>query len=269
MVISSKFEGGRPAVSFDRVELEDDSHLHPFELSRKIDLEGAGVSTLTWVYDRIEDAVLWSAPVETLFGFAPGVRGFAVNGAPSVDVPCEEGSGHAGPIGPELHLDYADPTDLGLEILAPILAPIRAGAPVGEYDLRTRVCCPDGTEHHLVIRASTVGDSDGTVTAAHRFDPETYLTGVIVDVTAQSEFEQELGSLVDRYRLLTEVSPDLVVVHQNGLLVYGNRAAVKKWNANSMTEYYGHPITDFIHPGDVAVLDELAVLGQGLSLIHI
>ena len=68
MVISSKFEGGRPAVSFDRVELEEDS-LHPFELSRKIDLEGAGVSTLTWVYDRIEDAVLWSAPVETLFGF--------------------------------------------------------------------------------------------------------------------------------------------------------------------------------------------------------
>ena len=101
MVISSKFEGGRPAVSFDRVELEDESLVHPFELSRKDDLDGAGISTLTWVYDRIEDAVLWSAPVETLFGFAPGVRGFAINGAPSVDVPSEEGSEHAGPIGPD------------------------------------------------------------------------------------------------------------------------------------------------------------------------
>jgi diguanylate cyclase (GGDEF)-like protein/PAS domain S-box-containing protein len=263
MVISSKFEGGRPGVSFDRVELEDESLVHPFELSRKIDLDGGGISTLTWVYDRIEDAVLWSAPVETLFGFATGVRGFAINRAPAVDTPSGGTSDHADPIGPELHLDYADPADLGLEILAPILAPIRAGAPVGEYELRTRVTCPDGTEHHLVVRASTVGDADDAVTAAHRFDPETYLTGVIVDVTAQSAFEQELGSLVDRYRLLTEVSPDLVVVHQDGLLVYGNRAAVKKWGATSMTEYYGHPITDFIHPGDVADgLERIAALTE-------
>ena len=37
-------------------------------------------------------------------------------------------------------------------------------------------------------------------------------------------FERELGELVDRYRLLTEVSPDVVFVHQNGRFVYGNRA---------------------------------------------
>ena len=43
-----------------------------------------------------------------------------------------------------------------------------------------------------------------------------------------------------------------MIVHQNGVLVYGNRAAVKKWGAESMTEYYGHPITDFVHPGDIA-----------------
>ena len=61
------------------------------------------------------------------------------------------------------------------------------------------------------------------------FDDGEFLTGVIVDITAQELFEEELGSLVDRYRLLTEVSPDLVIVHQNGLLVYGNRAAVRAW----------------------------------------
>ena len=38
-------------------------------------------------------------------------------------------------------------------------------------------------------------------------------------------YERELGDLVDRYRLLTEVSPDAVFVHQDGRLVYGNRAA--------------------------------------------
>jgi diguanylate cyclase (GGDEF)-like protein/PAS domain S-box-containing protein len=252
MVISSRFEGSRRAVQFDRVELEDESHVHPFELSRKIDVDSAGISTLSWVYDKIEDAVLWSAPVENFFGFAPGVRGFGINCEPAADDDGRSSSDHPGPIGPQLHLGDTDPYDLGLAILAPILAPIRAGAPVSEYELHTRVTCPDATEHRLVIRASTVVDADATLTAEHRFDPETYLAGVIIDVTAQFEFQRELGSLVDRYRLLTEVSPDLVIVHQDGLLVYGNRAAVKKWDANSMTEYYGHPITNFIHPDDLS-----------------
>lgn len=261
MVISSKFEGGRPSVSFDRVELEHDPVTHPFELSRKIDLEGQNLSTLTWVYDRVENAVLWSAPIETLFGFAPGVRGFSILGVPDPDQ--DEAGGDRPVLGPELRLDYSDPNDLGLEILAPILAPIQAGAPVTDVELRTRVTCPDGTEHHLVVRASTLADADRDTPSAHRLDPESYLSGVIVDATAQLEFERELGSLVDRYRLLTEVSPDLVVVHQNGLLVYGNRAAVKKWGAASMNEYYGHPITDFIHPGDVADgLERIAALTE-------
>ncbi|MGA2838098.1 MAG: EAL domain-containing protein [Acidimicrobiales bacterium] len=230
------------------MELErDDPSLHPFELSRKIGLEHDGITTLTWVYDIIEDAILWSAPIEEFFGFTEGVRGFAINGAPDADDGLSDDESF---IGPELNLDFSDPMNLGEELLAPILAPIRAGVPVGTYELFSRVTCPDGTEHHLVIRASNVGDY-GIPVSAHRLDPNTYLAGVIVDITAQEDFERELEGLVDRYRLLTEVSPDLVIVHQNGLLVYGNRAAVIKWGAESMAEYYGHPITDYIHPGDL------------------
>ena len=40
---------------------------------------------------------------------------------------------------------------------------------------------------------------------------QTFYLGVVVDVTAQQGFERELGELVDRYRLLTEVSPDVVL----------------------------------------------------------
>jgi diguanylate cyclase (GGDEF)-like protein/PAS domain S-box-containing protein len=259
MVISSRYEGRRRAVSFGRVELEgDDFADHPVELSRKIGLEHDGITTLTWVYDIIEDAVLWSSSIEEFFGFAKGVRGFTINGAPSAERP------PAGEplVGPELQLNYADPVNLGAELIAPILAPIRAGAPVGNYELFSRVTCPDGSEHHLVIRASTVGDYEYPV-AAHRLDPDTYLAGVVVDITAQERFESELGSLVDRYRLLTEVSPDIVIVHQNGLLVYGNRAAVIKWGAESMVEYYGHPITDYVHPGDLnETVERIAALTE-------
>ncbi len=246
MVISSTNEGRRRSVSFGRVALEDGRAIDvPFELSRNLGLANQGIQTLTWVYSRPDDTVLWSGPAEQFFGFTVGTRGFLVNGSsPEAD--------DGGFIGPELHLGGTPVSDLGEELLAPILEPIRAGAPVGTYELFARVTCPDGTEHHLVIRASTVGSSAlGAGAVAGALDPHDWLTGVIVDVTAQELFEQELGSLVDRYRLLTEVSPDLVIVHQNGLLVYGNRAAVRAWGAESMDEYYGHPITDYIHPNDL------------------
>ena len=60
--------------------------------------------------------------------------------------------------------------------------------------------------------------------------------------------------MVDRYRLLTEVSPDVVVVHQNGRLVYGNRAAVRAGRGRvDRADYLGPAvITDFIHPNDIA-----------------
>ena len=255
MVISSTNESRRRAVSFGRIELDGESADHPFELSRKVGLEREGITTLTWVYDRGEDLVYWSAPVEEFFGYHVGVPGFRINGVSA-------GADVDRMVGPELPLGGAQlvGVDLGDALLAPILSPIRAGAPFGDVELVTRVTCPDGAEQHLVVRASTVAPRE---LGAHRLDPDTFLSGVIVDITAQERFEDELGSLVDRYRLLTEVSPDLVIVHQNGLLVYGNRAAVKKWGAESMTEYYGHPITDFVHPGDVADgLERIAALTE-------
>jgi diguanylate cyclase (GGDEF)-like protein/PAS domain S-box-containing protein len=253
MVISSTNEGRRRTASFGRVALEgEESAELPYEVSRNIGLGNEGITTLTWIYDLVDDVVLWSAPIEEFFGFAEGSTGFLVNGSPlpGIGDTAADGAAKDPVIGPTLILGDGGRVDLGAELLAPILAPVRAGAPLAAYELFTRVTCPDGTEHHLVIRASAVGANRHPVRSG-RLDPETYLSGVIVDVTAQERFERELAGLVDRYRLLTEVSPDLVIVHQNGLLVYGNRAAVKAWGAESMNEYYGHPITDYIHPNDL------------------
>ena len=252
MVISSTNEGRRRTVSFGRVALEDEQAAeHPFELSRNVGLANQGIQTLTWVYDHHDDTVLWSSSVEEFFDFADGTPGFLVNGGPTHPSAASlSADGGDRLIGPQLHFGVRAATDLGNELLAPILEPIRAGAPVGDFELFTRVTCPDGAEHHVVIRASEVGTPTRRA-RSRAFDDGEFLTGVIVDITAQELFEEELGSLVDRYRLLTEVSPDLVIVHQNGLLVYGNRAAVRAWGAESMAEYYGHPITDYIHPNDL------------------
>jgi PAS domain S-box-containing protein len=251
MVTTSEFDGGRRTVSFDRVEMGGSNFPeHPFEFSQQIDLTGDGLPTVTWIYDRAGDTVTWSSPIEELFGFPAGIRGFSVKAG----TPDEQ---------PEVlrpPADFGDPADIGSDLLAPILAPIRAGVPPSEFDLHYTVTCPDGTMRVAVIRASPMALDNGT--PARPADGAVY-SGVVIDVTAQQRFERELSDLVDRYRLLTEVSPDVVIVHQDGLLVYGNRAGVKLLKAKTMWDHYGEPVTNFVHPNDInGMIDRLAQLTE-------
>ena len=247
MVTTSEFDGGRRTVSFDRVELGGTTFPeHPFELSQPIDLTGDGLPTVTWVYDSAKDVVTWSSPIEELFGFPMGIRGFSV----------VQGSGQDQPELLRPPADFGERADIGADLLAPILAPIRAGVPPAEFDLHFTVTCPDGTTRVAVIRASPLPDEDDPRKAS-------LYGGVVIDVTAQQKFESELSELVDRYRLLTEVSPDVVIVHQDGLLVYGNRAGVKLFKANSMWDYYGEPVTNYVHPDDInGMIERLAQLTE-------
>ncbi|HEX7459920.1 MAG TPA: PAS domain S-box protein, partial [Acidimicrobiales bacterium] len=251
MVTTSDFDGGRRTVSFDRVELGGGNFPeHPFELSQQIDLTGDGLPTVTWIYDRECDAVTWSSPIEEFFGFPTGIRGFSIQPG----TPDEQPAALRPPV------DFGSPTDIGSDLLAPILAPIRAGVLPSEFDLHYTVTCPDGTIRVAVIRASPMPvdrehAAGGTLGSIY--------TGVVIDVTAQQRFERELSDLVDRYRLLTEVSPDVVIVHQDGLLVYGNRAGVKLLGAKSMWDHYGHPVTDYVHPTDIkGMIERLAQLTE-------
>ena len=235
MVTTSEFDGGRRTVSFDRVELGGtDFPEHPFELSQSIDLTGDGLPTVTWIYDSVADVVTWSSPLEELFGFPVGIRGFSV----------VQGSPDDEPDVSRPPADFGDPADIGDDLLAPILQPIRDGMPPAEFDLHYTVTCPDGTTRVAVIRASPLPDRRDRTTSI-------LYSGVVIDVTAQQRYESELSDLVDRYRLLTEVTPDVVIVHQDGLLVYGNRAALKLFNVDSMWDHYGEPVTDWVHPDDI------------------
>ncbi|MGO8872194.1 MAG: EAL domain-containing protein [Acidimicrobiales bacterium] len=273
MATTSSFGDPRSKVSYDRVEFEE----LPFgdrtlALSQGVDLVADDLHSVTWVYDVDKDSVIWSSPVETFFGFEEGVRGFSVlrEGSEALDtgdaeLTCDEDADRGG--GAQR---FASGTEAGEALLAPILAPIRHGAPPAEFDLRMIVRCPDGVDHSVVVRASpmiTPGEpSDGGPNPAKPF-----YTGVVVDVTAQQEFRRELGEMVDRYRLLTEVSPDVVFVHQNGRLVYGNRAAARlvgagktdKEYGETVAQYYGRPMTDFMHPSDIPdVAERLARLTE-------
>jgi len=266
MARTSNFGDRRSKLAFDRVE-SDQSSLSDRAFGLSAGFEGAGeeFQSITWVYDIVNDDVVWSRPLDELFGVPEGVSGFMIlHDQPKTP---------DGPIpGEQLHgmttwstdpIRFATGEDLATALLAPVLAPIRAGAPLAEIDLRMTVARPEGVEHHLVVRASRMSRPDAP---GDRSD--SFYAGVVVDVTAQRRSEQELSEMVDRYRLLTEVSPDVVFVHQNGLLVYGNRAAARMVGGGSseedyrqtLLENYGRPMTDFMHPGDIP--DVVERLGQ-------
>ncbi|NNH75710.1 diguanylate cyclase [Nocardia uniformis] len=57
--------------------------------------------------------------------------------------------------------------------------------------------------------------------------------------------------LAQRYRTLVEHSPDGVVVHEGGILVYVNPAIVRLLGATSAEELVGKPVTRFVDPKSV------------------
>jgi len=240
--------------SLDRIERGPATML---ELSEDIDLTIDGLRTVTWVYDSATDEVSWSYPFEELFGFAAGERGFAVSSGTSVaDQP--EYTVAAPPLGP------ISPVAIGRAVLEPILAPLANGLPPAHFDLQMVVTTPDLAEHQIVVRASPI-----TIGGDHHLGSEVhtsrYFVGVVIDVTGTQRFERELGELVDRYRLLSEVSPDAVVVHQDARLVYGNRSAFRLYGIepDQVKEYYGRIITEFLHPDDIGdTIERIAELQE-------
>ena len=163
MATTSSFGDRRSRVSFDRVELDQPGiGDRAFELSEAIEIVGKELSSVTWVYDPTKDVVVWSSPIERLFEFEEGIRGFSVladdptvaGSSVAADEDRQDGSPDDDPDQSCAPPRFADGADFGDSLLAPILAPIRHGVPPSEFDLHREVHCPDGVIHHVVVRAS-------------------------------------------------------------------------------------------------------------------
>ncbi|MGW0251207.1 diguanylate cyclase domain-containing protein [Nocardia goodfellowii] len=57
--------------------------------------------------------------------------------------------------------------------------------------------------------------------------------------------------LAQRYRSLVDHTPDGICVHQDGLVVYVNRAITRLLGAASAEDILGQPVTRFVHPDSV------------------
>jgi PAS domain S-box-containing protein len=72
--------------------------------------------------------------------------------------------------------------------------------------------------------------------------------------------DSELVDLIDRYRLLVELSPDAIVVHESGHIRYAN-AAILRVLGKTEPEVIGHRLVDFIEPS------ERTSVGESIQLL--
>ena len=57
-------------------------------------------------------------------------------------------------------------------------------------------------------------------------------------------------AIAESYRKLVEQSPDAVLVHRQGRIIFANRACVSLFGASSAGELLGKQMFDFVHPDD-------------------
>ena len=74
------------------------------------------------------------------------------------------------------------------------------------------------------------------------------LVGTIQDITEAKRTETSLRDAEERYRTVVELSPDAILVQQNGRYVFANHAACALLAARSADEIVGKSIFELIHP---------------------
>lgn len=96
-----------------------------------------------------------------------------------------------------------------------------------------------GTLHWFDHYLTPITDEQGTVIS---------VLGVSRDITARRQAEQALRDSEERYRRLVEISPDAIILHRDGKIIYVNPAAVRLVGAKNLQEVVGKNVLDFVDP---------------------
>lgn len=122
------------------------------------------------------------------------------------------------------------------QFLTALESSLAAGAP---FTLEHRILLRDGTIRTLATRGRAAHNAQGKVIR---------LFGTVQDVTETREAEAALHEAQERYQLVVEISPDAIVVLQEGRIVFANPASLQLIAATDATQLVGKSMLDFLHP---------------------
>jgi len=129
------------------------------------------------------------------------------------------------------------------DLVAPVLVAARAEPAALEWDLQQPWRRPQRAERWLHVRARAVASPSG----------DTSLAGVIADVTHRRAAEP-VDEVSNLYRLLVELSPDGILLHQDGRLVYANPAGARMVGVDDPDRLIGDAMMDYVALADRAAL---------------
>ncbi|HBT82027.1 MAG TPA: hypothetical protein DEB35_00870 [Desulfuromonas sp.] len=96
-----------------------------------------------------------------------------------------------------------------------------------------------GRRRYLLFEAAPIRDGEGKIIAAIE---------TLNDLTGLKQIEQALRESEASYRTLIEHSPDAILVHRAGHVIFGNEAAARLFAAPAMVDLAGFAIMDLVHP---------------------
>jgi len=104
---------------------------------------------------------------------------------------------------------------------------------------RLIIAVPGMVPRHVLVNADPLCDETGSNRGA---------VSVLSDVTSQYYAEMQLRQAREQYRILIESSPDMVLVHRDGVIAYINWTGVQVLGGKDPREFVGRPIIDLLHP---------------------